>query len=100
MTTVYVLSKNGKPLMPTTRCGHVRILLKEKKARVVEKTPFTIQLTYETEEVTQPLILGHRPREDKHWCIRRYRGWRERIHRTARHPEQGCPEAHERAQAI
>ena len=61
MTTVYVLSKNGKPLMPTTRCGHVRILLKEKKARVVEKTPFTIQLTYETEEVTQPLILGIDP---------------------------------------
>ena len=61
MTTVYVLSKNGKPLMPTTRCGHVRILLKEKKARVVERMPFTIQLTYETEEVTQPLILGIDP---------------------------------------
>ena len=61
MTTVYVLSKNGKPLMPTTRCGHVRILLKEKKARVVERYPFTIQLTYETEEQTQPLILGIDP---------------------------------------
>ena len=42
MTTVYVLSKNGKPLMPTTRCGHVRVLLKEKKARVVERIPFII----------------------------------------------------------
>ena len=61
MTTVYVLSKNGKPLMPTTRCGHVRILLKEKKARVVERNPFTIQLTYETEENTQPLTLGIDP---------------------------------------
>ena len=61
MTTVYVLSKNGKPLMPTTRCGHVRILLKEKKARVVERIPFTIQLAYETEEQTQPLILGIDP---------------------------------------
>lgn len=61
MTTVYVLSKNGKPLMPTTRCGHVRVLLKEKKARVVERYPFTIQLTYETEEQTQPLILGIDP---------------------------------------
>ena len=37
MPTVYVLNKNGKPLMPTTRCGHVRILLKTKKARVVKK---------------------------------------------------------------
>lgn len=35
MSTVYVLNKDGKPLMPTTRCGHVRYLLKEKKARVV-----------------------------------------------------------------
>ena len=61
MTTVYVLSKNGKPLMPTTRCGHVRILLKEKKARVVERIPFIIQLTYETEEQTQPLVLGIDP---------------------------------------
>lgn len=24
MATVYVLNKDGKPLMPTTRCGHVR----------------------------------------------------------------------------
>ena len=61
MTTVYVLSKNGKPLMPTTRCGHVRILLKEKKARVVERNPFTIQPTYETERNTQPLTLGIDP---------------------------------------
>lgn len=35
MSTVYVLNKDGKPLMPTTRGGHVRYLLKEKKARVV-----------------------------------------------------------------
>lgn len=61
LATVYVLSKSGKPLMPTTRCGHVRILLKEKKARVVERIPFTIQLTYDTEEKTQPLILGIDP---------------------------------------
>lgn len=61
MAVVYVLSASGKPLMPTTRCGHVRILLKEKKARVVERTPFTIQLSYETEEVTQPLYLGIDP---------------------------------------
>ena len=34
-TVVYILNKKGKPLMPTTRCGHVRKLLDAKKA--VEK---------------------------------------------------------------
>ena len=61
MATVYVLSKNGKPLMPTTRCGHVRHLLKQKKARVVDAKPFTIQLLYDCEEGTQPIVLGIDP---------------------------------------
>ena len=55
MATVYVLNKDGKPLMPTTRCGHIRHLLKEKKARVVRTNPFTIKLVYETDDVVQPL---------------------------------------------
>ena len=42
MTMVYVQNKDGKPLMPTTRYCYVRLLLKEKKARVVNRTPFTI----------------------------------------------------------
>lgn len=57
MSTVYVLNKDGKPLMPTTRCGHVRHLLKEQKARVVTSKPFTIQLLYETNDVVQPLYF-------------------------------------------
>ena len=61
MATVYVLSKDGKPLMPTTRCGHVRILLKEKKARVVTIRPFTIQLLYNCPDETQPIVLGIDP---------------------------------------
>lgn len=61
MSTVYVLNKDGKPLMPTTRCGHVRHLLKEQKARVVRTKPFTIQLLYETDDVVQPLYLGIDP---------------------------------------
>lgn len=61
MSTVYVLNKDGKPLMPTTRCGHVRHLLKEQKARVVTSKPFTIQLLYETDDVVQPLYLGIDP---------------------------------------
>lgn len=61
MSTIYVLNKDGKPLMPTTRGGHVRHLLKEQKARVVRAKPFTIQLLYETNDVVQPLYLGIDP---------------------------------------
>ena len=61
MNIVYVLNKDGKPLMATTRGGRVRYLLKEKKARVVSTTPFTIQLNYDTPDVTQDLILGIDP---------------------------------------
>ena len=41
MAAVYVISASGKPLMPTTRCGHIRGLLNAGKARVVEREPFT-----------------------------------------------------------
>ena len=61
MNIVYVLNKDGKPLMATTRGGRVRYLLKEKKARVVCTTPFTIRLNYDTSGVTQDLILGIDP---------------------------------------
>ena len=55
---VYVVNKDGKPLMPTERHGKVRRLLKEHKAIVVKKVPFTIQLLYETTEFVQPITLG------------------------------------------
>ena len=55
---VYVLDIDGKPLMPTERHGKVRRLLKERKARVVKKTPFTIQLLYNSTRYTQPVTLG------------------------------------------
>jgi hypothetical protein len=55
---VYVLSKEGKPLMPTNRHGKVRHLLKDGKAKVIKRTPFTIQLLYDSEEYTQPITLG------------------------------------------
>lgn len=55
---VYVIDSNGVPLMPTCRCGKVRILLKEEKAKVVKRTPFTIQLLYETGQYVQPVTLG------------------------------------------
>ena len=55
---VYVLDINGNPLMPTTRYGHVRRLLRDGKAKVVSTSPFTIQLTYESTKITQDINLG------------------------------------------
>lgn len=59
---VYVLDKQGQPLMPTKRFGKVRRLLKEKKAVVVNRKPFTIKLKYEPEtHVVQEAVLGVDP---------------------------------------
>lgn len=55
---VYILNKEGKPLMPTNRHGKVKHLLRNGKAKVVKRTPFTIQLLYDTTEYIQPITLG------------------------------------------
>ena len=56
---VYVLKQNGQPFMPTERFGKVRRLLKEGKARVVRREPFTIRLLYEPEtDVVQECYCG------------------------------------------
>jgi len=55
---VYVISKAGKPLMPTERHGKVRRLLKQGLAKVVKREPFTIQLLYDTTTYTQPITVG------------------------------------------
>lgn len=55
---VYVLNKNGQPLMPTNRHGKVKHLLKDGKAKVVKRCPFTIQLLYDSTNYTQDLTLG------------------------------------------
>ena len=55
---VYVLNKNGQPLMPTDRHGKVRRLLKSGKAEVVQRCPFTIRLLYDTANITQDIVLG------------------------------------------
>ena len=54
----YVLNKDGQPLMPTSRSGKVRRLLRDRKAKAVKHCPFTIQLLYETENNIQPVTLG------------------------------------------
>ena len=55
---VYVLNQNGQPLMPTNRYGKVRHLLKDGKAKVIKRCPFTIQLLYSSTNYTQPITLG------------------------------------------
>ena len=54
---VYVISQDGKPLMP---CSNpvARLLLKQGKAKVKKREPFTIKLVYETTNYTQDLTLG------------------------------------------
>ncbi len=55
---VYVLTKQGRPVMP---CSPViaRLLLKQGKAKVRRHTPFTIQLNYDLEKAyTQELDTG------------------------------------------
>lgn len=54
----YVINKEGRPLMPTKNGGKVRHLLKQKKAKIVKREPFTIQLLYETTNYTQEVVLG------------------------------------------
>lgn len=55
---VYVLDKDGHPLMPTNRHGKVRRMLKSRQAKVVKKCPFTIQLMFESEHNVQSVSLG------------------------------------------
>ena len=55
---VYVLSQNGQPLMPTENHAKVRVFLKQGKAKVVQRCPFTIQLLYESTTHTQKINLG------------------------------------------
>lgn len=56
---VYVISKNGNPLMPTTRYAKVKRLLRERQAKVIRREPFTIKLLYDIEApVVQDCTLG------------------------------------------
>ena len=55
--TIYVLSNDGKKLMPSTRQRHFRHLVKDGKAEVVSHHPYTVRLLYETTKETQPMEL-------------------------------------------
>lgn len=54
---VYVISQDDKPLMP---CSNpiARLLLKQGRAKIKKREPFTIKLTYDTTNYTQDLTLG------------------------------------------
>jgi hypothetical protein len=54
---VYVQDHTGNPLMPTKRHGWVRRALRDGKATVVKRSPFTIKLLYQSETVTQDVSL-------------------------------------------
>lgn len=54
---VYVLNREGKPLMPTNT-RKARLLLKNGKAIVKKKEPFTIQLLFGSSGYKQEVILG------------------------------------------
>ena len=55
---VYVLDKNGQPLMPTDRHRKVRLMLQSGQAKVIKRCPFTIQLNYDSGHQTQEISLG------------------------------------------
>ena len=54
---VFVLSKEGKPLMPTTP-RRARVWLEAQHARVVRRDPFTIRLRFATKAHMQPAKVG------------------------------------------
>jgi 5-methylcytosine-specific restriction endonuclease McrA len=54
---VPVINMRGEPLMPTTP-RKARILLEQGKAKVVQRTPFTIQLLYATGETKHDITIG------------------------------------------
>jgi RRXRR protein/HNH endonuclease len=57
MKKVYVISKEGNPLMPCSPCK-AKKLLKAQKAKVIQLYPFAIQLAFEVENEVQEITLG------------------------------------------
>jgi hypothetical protein len=53
----YVLNKHGNPLMPC-HPAKARQLLKHGKAKVIKRTPFTIQLLYGSSGYKQSIVFG------------------------------------------
>src|SRR6266581_6321562 len=56
-TIVYVINQNGHPLMPC-KPSKARKLLRDGRARVIKRSPFTIQLRWDCEEHVQEVVVG------------------------------------------
>ena len=54
---VFVLNQEGKPLMPC-KPSKAKKLLREGKAKVVKRTPFTIKLLYGSSGYKQAVVAG------------------------------------------
>lgn len=54
---VFVINIHGEPLMPCSP-RKARLLLKEGKAKVVQREPFTIQLKYGSTGYKQDITIG------------------------------------------
>lgn len=54
---VFVKNMRGQALMPCSQ-RKARLLLKQKKAKIIGYKPFTIQLTYATGEARQEVVVG------------------------------------------
>ena len=54
---VYVINQNGHPLMPC-RPSKARKLLRDGRAKVKHRVPFTIQLRWDCEEQVQDVVVG------------------------------------------
>jgi hypothetical protein len=54
---VFVINRHGEALMPC-KPRKARVLLKEGKAKVISRSPFTIQLQYGSTGYKQDLTLG------------------------------------------
>ena len=56
-TLVYVINQNGHPLMPC-RPSKARKLLRDRRAKVIGRCPFTIKLLWDCEEQVQEVTLA------------------------------------------
>src|SRR5215472_5381025 len=54
---VYVVNQNGNPLMPC-KPSKARKLLRDGRARMSGRSPFTIQLLWDCEEHVQEVVVG------------------------------------------
>ena len=62
MPNIYVLNKDGTPLMPVHSYGRADRMVKSGKARIACTKPFTLQLNKQIEDpVVQECILGIDP---------------------------------------